>query len=429
MLCLLNFQCLISHEWVYKVVCSGKFSVAVAVIAVARIAMSGAWFDDMWESGSAYSDVTEGESSSNTTLSCAARSIQGPVVLPYSIALTTTVRAVLATYYIITTLAGIILNTLVIVLVAKYKKLHTHSFVIALQVVGVDLVRSLMFLAGVVNIIANRWMFGEHMCALTGIFLGTITQVRTILMFVFVTGRYLSVFYPYWYPAHKVKITTCLSLASWLIIILSSIVFLPGILDCYAFGTFPSQWMCIRTIECSPECSLALRIHLGILVLPDTTVPIFMYGRLFYKARKIQRTQKAQVSESAAAKELRQRERKTTVTFFLLFIAVAALVLPNALLLLAISTVSSHSDGKLHPTLYLFGMLCFAVLSLLPIIDPIVIMRNRDVREILASLKGSSAQKWHAHRHKCQKKATNGREPNTISISPTVVIDSTSMET
>ena len=91
-----------------------------------------------------------------TPVSCAARSIQGPVVLPYSTALTITVRAILAVYYIITTLAGIILNTLVIVLVAKYKKLRTHSFAVALQVVGLDLVRCLVFLAGQINVVANR---------------------------------------------------------------------------------------------------------------------------------------------------------------------------------------------------------------------------------------------------------------------------------
>jgi hypothetical protein len=114
----------------------------------------------------------------NDTLSCAARSIQDSVMLPYSEAMTITLRVVIAFYYLISTLSGIILNSLVIALVVMYKKLHTHSFVIALQFVVIDLVRSLIFLFNIANIIANRWLFGEHMCAVIGISVSTLTQVR-----------------------------------------------------------------------------------------------------------------------------------------------------------------------------------------------------------------------------------------------------------
>lgn len=88
---------------------------------------------------------------------------------PYSIALTLTVRVVLGAHYVITTLAGILLNTLVIALVAKYRKLQTHSFAIALQVVALNLLRATIFLVDQANVVANRWLFGEHICSLTGI--------------------------------------------------------------------------------------------------------------------------------------------------------------------------------------------------------------------------------------------------------------------
>ena len=356
--------------------------------------MSGVW-DGEGGSGSAYFNVTE--PSGNASLSCAARSIQGPAMLPYPTALTITVRTILAVYYIITTLAGIILNTLVIVLVAKYKKLRTHSFAVALQVVGLDLVRSLIFLVGVVNIVANRWVFGEHVCALIGITVTEITQVRLLLMFVFVTDRYLSVFLPYWYPAHKIIITVGLSVASWTLVIVTNIAFLPGLLDCFAFDVF--KWVCTRSTDCSPTCSIAFRIHLALLTFTCTTIPIWMYTRLFCKARTIQKAEATHTLGTAAAKSIQHRERKITITFFLLFISVCAFILPNAIIFIVISTISARSGGDLHPVLYILGVYSFAVLSLLPTVDPIVIMRNQDVREVFTSLKDSAFRKLRACRH------------------------------
>ena len=95
--------------------------------------MSGDWLGDLWESGSAYTNFTEVDN-----LTCAASNIQDPVELPYSSAFTVTLRSVQALFNIIFVSIGVFLNSMVIVLVAKYKKLHTHSIGISLQVVALD---------------------------------------------------------------------------------------------------------------------------------------------------------------------------------------------------------------------------------------------------------------------------------------------------
>jgi hypothetical protein len=232
----------------------------------------------MLESGSA-----DFETSSNVTLSCIARSIQDPTPLPYSSALTITVRVLYAVFNIIALLAAIILNALVIVLVAKFKKLHNHSFAIAVQVAAVNLLRSLVLLVNQPNVMAGRWLFGEFMCAFTGVIQGTIL-VRVLLMFAFVIDRYLAVFYPYWYPKHKGKIIICLSIVSWAMPLLSSIPFLPGLGDCYDFSLIVLT--CIRT---SNKCSLASSVYLATFLVFSTIVPFIMYAQLFHKARKSKR--------------------------------------------------------------------------------------------------------------------------------------------
>ena len=119
--------------------------------------MSGEFLS--FEEGSGYANSTGAE---NVTFSCLKEAIQASVatLLPYSSALTMAVRGVMALFYIILIFAGTFLNSLVIVLVAKHKKLHTLSFAIALQVVVLDLLLSLVLVVNLVR--SNHFFFQAH---------------------------------------------------------------------------------------------------------------------------------------------------------------------------------------------------------------------------------------------------------------------------
>ena len=144
-------------------------------------------------SGSAFYNFTDGD---NTTLTCAARNIQGPVKLPYSSALTITLRVIQSIFYCVIFFGGLFLNTLLIVLVAKYKKLQTLSFLVSLQVVVLDWLLSISILTGLSTNIANKWLFGKYVCAITGLIFNTGALARTFLMCVFVIDRYLAIIWP-----------------------------------------------------------------------------------------------------------------------------------------------------------------------------------------------------------------------------------------
>ena len=98
---------------------------------------SGDWFAGMWdEEGSAsLTNITDEELFENVTLTCAARSLSRPAVQPFPQALVNAVQNIQSLCYIFIFLFGLGLNSAVIVLVAKYRKLHSRSFIIALQVV------------------------------------------------------------------------------------------------------------------------------------------------------------------------------------------------------------------------------------------------------------------------------------------------------
>ena len=264
----------------------------------------------MYEEGSGYANSTESE---NATLSCLAESIQVSVAtqLPNSSALTMAMRGVRAFLCIIMIFGGTFLNSLVIVLVAKYKKLQTLSFAIALQVVVIDLLLSPILVVNLVSAIANGWLFGEHFCAFIGFVILIMASMRTFLMFIFVIDRFLSVFLPFSYPKHKVKVAVSLSVLCWPLSIILNAAMLPGLLNCYRFNAL--SWTCFFSSKCSGNCSAFIAVYLSLIVIPITVLPIILYIALFCKAKKARKNDAA-VSDSSS----QRKEWKATITFFLL---------------------------------------------------------------------------------------------------------------
>ena len=330
------------------------------------------------ENGSGFfiADIFE----NTTLLSCTAESIQGSVMLPYSPTLTTSLRIVHAVYYLILLVGGVLLNTKVIVLVAKFKKLQTLSFVISLQVVVLDMLLCIMIaIVSVTNVIANRWVFGEHVCSMVGLIILSTTTKRTFLMFIFVMDRFLSVFQPFFYPKHKVKITASLSITSW---ILSLAIGTTG----YAMGCvkFTSvSWLCNVSGNCSKKCSYYIDLLFGAVATPLTVLPIFFYAILYIKAKKIRKSHhRASMGNST---DHFAAEWKATITFFLLFLTVFAMTLPAFTILLIINAV--FSQNELPAALYVLEKVASGTVFFLVITDPLVIMRNRDIRNITNKIK------------------------------------------
>ena len=338
--------------------------------------MSGEFFSS--EEGSGYANFTE---VSNVSLSCLEESVQASEMqLPYSSTLMKATRGVLALFYIILIFVGTYLNSSVIVLVAKHKKLQTLSFAIALQVVVLDLLLSLTLAVNLVSAIVGEWVFGEHLCAFIGIATSIIPLMRSFLMFVFVIDRFLSVFLPFSYPKHKVKVASSLCVLCWALSIVANAIMLPGLLGCYHFSN--QSWNCGYSAGCSDNCSTFIISYISLLVIPTTVLPIILYTALICKAKAMGETA-ATASDSSSQK----REWKATITFSLLFLSVLVVVLPSTLLTLLIV---KFAKDVISAPLYVISSLNATVYKFLVITDPIVIMRNQDVREILAKKKTNS---------------------------------------
>ena len=126
--------------------------------------------------------IESGENStvSNVTddLTCAACSIQdSPVVVK--------VYSILDFYS--TFIAGSFLNIFLLYLIIRYKKLHTLTFGVSLQIVVLNLLQ--LYGASIfrlVTVITSKWVFGTGMCAFTGLIIILVYVGRNFLMCDFV---------------------------------------------------------------------------------------------------------------------------------------------------------------------------------------------------------------------------------------------------
>ena len=319
--------------------------------------------------------------------SCTARHIQGPVELPYSSAFIIATRAIQSVFFAFTFIVGSFLNTLVIVLVVKYKKLRTYSLLVALQIVALSLMLALLTAVSLVNAIANMWLFGEYVCAVTGLLITTATTVRSLLMCVFVIDRYLSVFWPFVYPKYRTKVMFVLSVASWVLSLLIGILLLPGLLDCYSFSQ--NGWVCSFDAGCNSSCFKIAITLFGIILIPIMFFPIFFYARLYCKARQMKKSMTNTCANGNSAHKL---EWKATITFFLLFMTVFAMTLPSIAISITIGSIYTHVDPP--PAAYALTLFSSGVIYLVIVTDPIVIMRNRDMKEVLLGIKEAALQRW-----------------------------------
>ena len=332
---------------------------------------------NIWDEEDAFSNFTVVPD--NQTLTCIARSLNRPLMLPFSTVLTTTVRGVLTTCYILIIVFALFLNTLVIVLATKYKKLRTRSIVIALQIVVSNIgITSTVYLLRPITSIADRWLFGEHICIITGYLFLTYLLVRTLLMFAFVVDRFLSVFWTQFYRKHSSKIMILLCAFTWVFAIVVRGIGFPGILDCYVFRL--SAYSCIHSSGCSPACATAARISIGIIFGPATIVPVILYAILYFKAQQLKK-RLATFAPTAAAGGMKvppddhyRKELKPTLTFFFLLASVFVLTTP-AIVVTVIATTLTRTMGP-SPVLYAISAVSSTLTACLVVVDPIVILRS-----------------------------------------------------
>lgn len=328
---------------------------------------------------SAYFNMT-----ANDTLTCAARNIQGPVELPFTPLLPLIARCLLTIYFMMVAYFGTILNCFVFYLVCRYKQLRSKAFIFAIQIVAINIFGSVFLMPlAFSSVLANQWLLGEAMCIAVGALSIGSFILRAILFVGLVTDRFCCIKLPYSYPRHQHKVLCSISVVAYFST--AFILILLGVFDCFSFSI--TTWICRIMSDCNSKCT-AFRQFIGIAIfIPFSIVPVVMYAILFSKGRQVRRSiQQLEASVSGNSEANTVKEWRATITFFLMFLSTFIVIVPPGIINLAITLTGITSDSVHSVWFYVMDTITLNVFTLTYITDPIFILRDKDVREVISDM-------------------------------------------
>ena len=335
---------------------------------------------DAMEDGSGFNFSAPMDNASVYLPLCAARSLQRYYTLLLSPKDLAVVRSFQVLYIFSLVSVGGVLNLAIVWAVIKHRKLQTLDIAIALQIVVISLITiAVILLPALVNSAAGKWVFGAYTCSTLGYIEHTLRSARRSLMVAMSLDRFLLVFMPFKYPKHHLKAIILLSGISWIGTILFRTAGLPGIVDCYTVAT--ASFFCTFIATCSRACTIFGYLDFIVLHAPFYVLPTILYGAMYVKARII-------ASSTAPADSAGENSKKANITFFLLFVTSVLCNLPNigGILVLQVVVAVQGFSAALGVMLFVLSHSIF----LLVVMDAVVILRNRDIKEVLlAALKDS----------------------------------------
>ena len=328
------------------------------------------------------------EGTNDTSISCQLLLEQGfPSSLSASAA--NTMRYIQIIYYSLCYPAAFLLNASVIFIIVRFKKLHTMTFYLALQIIIINVANIIIFFpSSMTNAIADRFVF-EGLCPAMGFLTSFLFSARNLLMFVLVADRFCLIFLPFWYSRHRVRVVVPLSIAGWLVPLTITLVAAIALPDCFNFQRF--TWVCLWGGGCKHVAlCTSYSAFLTTLINFGTFIALLLYLALLCRAKKL--TNKIAVAEQSnesaedreIAKQLKKREQRANTTFLILFITLVGVTFPTYIVVTLGNVVLNARSVSPQPGSFtVVATLMTSLYILIFIMDPVVIMRNQDVKEVL----------------------------------------------
>ncbi len=265
------------------------------------------------------------------------------------------------------TILGLFLNGLLVFLVIKFKKLRNISFSIASQIATANLLLTLAYSISIIHGPLGQWLLGLNSCIAAAVVTTMLTNIRGSLIFLFSLDRFCLVFFPFRYPKHSLRMVTTLCVILWCLSLVTSLIPIPSILDCYLFDE--GSLFCYLSHSCNPSCLIFRYVHGASHTAPVVVLPIFFFTALYVKGRKLHR----QISrEGQQGMGMKSEDWRALNTYILLLLPSILYVLV-LFLLIPILTHTSQTVRTLVTVVY--GVL----FTTLVVVDPIIFMRNKDI--------------------------------------------------
>lgn len=263
------------------------------------------------------------------------------------------------------------INILVVYLVIRFKQLRQRAFYLALQLVVLNLVFTVSVLPSVaVSSIARKWILGDVMCQIIGSINEIFFPVHYFIVLVLTLDRFFTVFTPFFYSRYGNKVAAVMSLVLWFLG-LCRIVSITAP-SCVVYGSV--QKVCSSARSCNPACKINNVVLACLLVLFCIVLPIILYVMMYLRGRQLDR--KVLTAEENAKRLFNKRVLKT----FLLTLGGVGFI--GIILYVWQSFSSELTVGAYAVQSLIIGALGYG----LTITDSIIILRNKDVRDVWKKL-------------------------------------------
>ena len=330
---------------------------------------------------------------SSAVLTCEEIQVKGQP-LPLSPITANVVRSLQITYYISSFLLGLFLNGSLISIITCNNKLQNITYSFALQIVIVDLSHALViYPTSVVNAIVGHFAFTE-LCSTLGLFVTFMRIARSLLMAMLVVDRFCTIYSLFLYNRNRTMFVLAMSLVSWVVAMTTALIPVSGLLNCYTFQQH--TWACQLGEGCSyPVTCTAYRTCVTTAITVGLFLVLLLYVALLIKARKIRNKVAIEVPTTNESQEVREeakkerlRERSANTTFFLLFLAlVGSSFTPYLFFTFGNIALSALKLRPPPPAYTILAIVARSPYVSLIVLDPIVIMRNPEVRQVIAAIK------------------------------------------
>lgn len=266
---------------------------------------------------------------------------------------------------------GVLLNGTIVLLVCRYKALHQRDFFVALQVIVADLILVLCLPLAMGTLYGRVLILAPVLCYVVACVKLFVNFLRFMMMFVHTLDRFCSVFLPFSYARYGRRFCACLSAAAWISAILAASV--PFAIDCYGYQ--PTFGFCMIQPFCSRMCKAFAYVFACVMITFGGIIPTLLYILMFLKAREMAKRNTGSLQVSGTTPN-RSRPR---ITFAWLLVTFIGCSVPVVVVMV---TWTPLYDTHTQIFIVFFG-LSMTVFEAIVVADPIMILRNRDLKAVL----------------------------------------------
>lgn len=282
-------------------------------------------------------------------------------------------------------LCNLALNSTVLVLVCKHKKLRQKSVLVTLGLVLADMIAGVIWVfQAEASIIAGEWPFHHNVCSVFAYLYLTILYVRWCEVLAFTNDRLCQILFPFWYDRWSNWLVTGSTVLAWMVPAVVSIP--PVALDYTAF--YLTLTACSVNCREDDGCAQGISGLFGFFIMIGGVIPTIMYIFVYFYGwrKKIAMKRRLQMgtgegiprSQSFEQNFLQRfnTERRALTTCLLVFITNIATTV------LIYVTTALRSREEVYSTIPLeVHFLATYIFLLGTVLDPLVIMRTKDFRE------------------------------------------------